>query len=111
MPITFNKIANRRATITFTYEGEDIHVVYCPNKFTPRLIAQAQAGEVGDNEAFTDLIVSWDIYEDEEETREFPVSRIDELGPHFMYQLALAIGEDLQPPEAIAPQASRNGAH
>jgi hypothetical protein len=113
MPVTFRQIAAKTAKVTLKIKGDEdnddvtITIVYWPNKFTPELLARANAGELTDKEYFPTLIKSWDVYEDEEHTVMFPLERIDEFGIAFKQQLAKALGEDIRP-NLLMPQMNGN---
>lgn len=102
MPVTFDKIASGTATVSFTFKGDVITVVYYPNRLTKKLYAQ-MLDTNDEDQLLATLIKSWDIYEDAEMTVMFPVERVDDFGVFFKEQLMRAIGGDMSP-EARAPQ-------
>ncbi len=103
MPVTFNQIANNTATVTIQVANlGPVTVEYYPNKLTSKYVAEIEAGNVDDNHLLQDLIKSWDIYEDEDFTVMWALSRIDEFGYAFKVQVAMAIVQDIRP-EAVAP--------
>jgi hypothetical protein len=120
MPITLAKIASNTADLTFTWGEDTIHLTYYPGRVTEKVLADMQAmnhlTEAASEEAimqsFTDfntmlanLIKSWDVFVDEEQTVMFPLEagRMDELPFFFRMQLIQSILADIRP-EMIAPQ-------
>ena len=114
MPVTFRQIAAKTAKVTLKIKGDEdnddvtITIIYWPNKFTPELLARANAGELTDKEYFPTLIKSWDIVDDTVDPPVmFPLERIDEFGIAFKREVAEAIGRDMRP-NPVAPQMNGN---
>lgn len=97
MSLTLTQIAANTATVAVAVMGDTINVTYFPNKFTDQLVAQIESGAIDDNQMFTDLIASWDIFEDDAKTTMLAISRIDELGIPIKMQIAQAITTDIRP--------------
>src|SRR6266568_3439945 len=111
MPVTFNQIASNTASVTIPIENlGSVTIVYYPNKMTDKYVADLQAGNIDDNTLLIDLIKSWDIYEDDDMTVMWPLSRIDEFGYSFKVDVAMAIVED-QRPEGMASQLTQLNGH
>jgi hypothetical protein len=103
MPVTFRQIANNTASVMLQLGADTITIVYYPNKLTDKLIAEINDGITKDNEMLEQLIQSWDVYEDDEHTVMFPLSRINEFGIPFKQQVGEAIGQDIRP-NSVTPQ-------
>jgi hypothetical protein len=103
MPVTFNQIASNTARVTIQIENlGPVTIVYYPNKLSAAYVAEIKAGNVDDSQLLQDLIKSWDIYEDDDFTVMFPLSRMDEFGYAFKIDVAMAIVKAMSP-EAAAP--------
>lgn len=105
MPVTFKQIAAKTASLTLHVGDEEnntITIVYYPNLLTERVLAEMEAGITKDNDLLEKLIKSWDVYEDDEHTVMFPLSRINEFGLKFKQELGEAIGNALRPNLATA---------
>jgi hypothetical protein len=77
MPIKLSELVSKIASIQLWFDKDDLNVEYYPNKITDELIMgwqEAQSkGEANtaeyiqsNNQAFLDLIKSWDLLEDDE---------------------------------------------
>src|SRR5437879_3249359 len=107
MPVTFRQIANNTASVTLQLGADTVTIVYYPNRLTDKLIAEINDGITKDNEMLEQLIQSWDVYEDDEHTVMFPLSRVNEFGFPFKQQVAEAIGQDIRP-NSVTPQKTVN---
>src|SRR5437879_9739856 len=107
MPVTFRQIAAKEAKVTLQVGDDTVTIIYYPNKLTEKMVAQIEEGVTKDNEMLAELIKSWDVYEDDEHTVMFPLSRINEFGLLFKQQVAVAIGNDMRP-NAVATQMNGN---
>ncbi len=103
MPVTFKQIASNTATVTLQTEDGPITIVYYPNRLTGKMRAEIEAGHTTDHQVLAQLIKSWDVYEDDEQTIMFPMERMNEFGLKFMQEVALAILRDYSP-NSTAPQ-------
>ena len=105
MPVTFKQIAAREASVTLSLGEDTITIVYYPNKLTDQVVAEIEAGITKDNDLLEKLIKSWDVYEDDEHTVMFPLSRINEFGLQFKQQIGEAIGNAMRP-NSVTPQTN-----
>lgn len=118
MGITLAKIANNSARVTFKYGEDDVTLEYYPAKVTEKVFARLQAfGKMDEsnmidqfaafNNTLCDLIKTWDVYEDDNQTITFPLApdRLAELPFAFRLSCIQAIMRDIRPNEA-APQTS-----
>ena len=103
MPITFNQIATDEASVTLKYGTDSITIVYYPNKLTGKMRAEIEAGTTADYDVLSQLIKSWDVYEDDAQTIMFPIERMSEFGIKFTTQVVQAIAQDYSP-NSVAPQ-------
>lgn len=118
MPVSFNHIITNAAEVTFSWQEDTITIAYYPGKITEKTIAELKtlanmkqdiesvvAGYTALNAVLVQLIKTWDVYEDEEQTVIFPITmeRLPELPLLFRAAVAKAILGDLRP-EALASQ-------
>lgn len=96
MPVTFSQIANNTAVVTLPFGDDAVHITYYPNKITDKVIADLQANPDA-NEMLTEIIKSWDVMEDEDQSVMFPISRIAEFGLPFKIQVIEAIVGAMRP--------------
>lgn len=108
MPVTFKQIAAKEAKVTLQVGDDTVTIIYYPNKLTEKMVAQIEEGVTKDNELLSELIKSWDVYEDDEHTVMFPLDRINEFGLQFKQQVAVAIGEAMRP-NTVPTQMNGNG--
>lgn len=116
MPISLSQLATNTAQVVVPVGEQSIHITYYPARVTERTLRQIQAFDRQNDESIVpflaefnqilaSLIASWDIYEDDEQTRMFPVdaARMEELPLVLRVQIVGAIMADLRP-EALAAQ-------
>jgi hypothetical protein len=106
MPVTFRQIAANSAKVTIQTDLGPVTIEYYPNKITDALLAEIQATRDA-NVPMTEILKSWDIYEDDDFTVMFPIERVAEFGIPFKIQILEAIMETMRP-NGIAPQTTRN---
>ena len=117
MPITLAKIASNVSSVTLQFGEDTVTVHYYPGRVTEKLFAELNAFSSmteetmmpsfkAFNETLSNLIKSWDVYEDEAETIMYPLDpvRLAELPMMFRIQIVSAITSDIRP-ESLAPQA------
>lgn len=119
MPIKLSELVSKSASIQLWFDKDDLNVEYYPNKITDELIMgwqEAQArGEANtaeyiqsNNQAFLDLIKSWDLLEDDD-------INFVPLTPECMLkvpivvksQIMSAIMGEISGPEAQKPKIKR----
>ncbi|SRR5712692_1958163 len=97
MPITASQMALNVAETTVTYQGEDVKVVFYPDRITSKAIAQLD-GSVGDFDAtLADLIQSWDVLEDDGSMFPLEPARLATLSFPFRVQVARAVMRAIRP--------------
>jgi hypothetical protein len=114
--ITLTQIASNTARVTFSYMNESVTLEYYPGKVTERVIARLMSFSnmneeslMADlklfNEMLAGLIKSWDVFEDEAQTKMFPLDaeRLAELPFMFRVRLVQVIIGDMRP-EVVTPQ-------
>ena len=119
MSLTLAKIASNTATVEVQWGEDTIHVTYYPARVTEKTIQELQGmGAMKDNASNPDAVVagyttlnsvlvqlvkSWDVYEDAEETVMFPLTqeRLAELPMMLRVQILKDIMGDIRP-EAMA---------
>ena len=121
MPISLAQMAANTKSVTFTtdQDGNTATIVYFPGKVTEKAIsamtAFASMGEgsapadvaatFGDfNSMLVNLIKSWDVYDDAEQTIMFPLEakRFAELPFAFRMQVLTSILQDIRPEAGAA---------
>lgn len=140
MPISIAQMASNTASVTFLYGEDPVTVVYYPANITEKTFAimdtfgnmdltatmgDVTAGFQAFNEMLagkpivdmldtrpTGLIKSWDVFEDMEQTRMFPVraDRFSELPLAFRVAVLYAVLRDFRP-ESVAPQIQNHTNH
>lgn len=116
MPVSLAKIAANTATVKFLWGEDDVNIVYRPGLVTEKIFTtlnhlnedgatdeEALAGFGSLNDILARLIVSWDVYEDAEQSVMFPIvaSRLAELPIMFRGRIIKEIVSDIRP-EALA---------
>lgn len=117
MPVSLAQIATNTANVEIRLNDSDtVNLTYYPGRVTEKMFANLQAiptlnentivsGFGTLNETLANLIADWDLYEDLEMTKKFPIdaSRFPDLPITFRMQLIWGIMGDIRP-EALAPQ-------
>src|SRR6266516_5729883 len=103
MPVTFHQIASNTARVTLVYGANTITIEYYPDHLTGKMRAEIEAGATTDDQVLIQLIKSWDVYEDDEQTVMFPIERMAEFGLKFKQRVIEAIVLDYAP-NMVAPQ-------
>lgn len=115
MPVSLAQLARNTASVTFPVGEETVLVNYYPARVTERVVSRmlalqslseenAVAGFAEFNQILATLIESWDVYEDDEQTKMFPLDaeRLSDLPIFFRVRAIQAIVGDMRP-EALAP--------
>ena len=118
MPITLKKMTANTAPLAIAWGDETVNITYYPGRVTERTLAQiesmgnltgdnAVAGFETFNAALANLLKSWDIYDDEEQSQVLPLTAdsFSMLPFGFRVQLVQAIVGDIRP-EVVAPQTT-----
>jgi hypothetical protein len=117
MALTLSQLATNTAQVTFSYAGNMLTLIYYPDRVTEKALATLQsfskmdensvvAGFQAFNETLANIIKSWDVFEDDAETKMFPLEpeRLAELPIAFRMECINAIMGDIRP-ESITSQA------
>ena len=112
MPITIQQLTNNEAQLTFDYDGASVSMTYYPNQVTEKTIAQLQtfsqsteetllAGFESFNAVLCSLIKAWDVFEDEAQTQQLPITleKLKELPLRFRSAVMDAILTHVRPEE------------
>jgi hypothetical protein len=93
------KMAANAASVTFDYNGETVSLEYYPDRFTDKLIAESDASREATNQGLVQLIKSWNLFEDAEETIPLPidVEHVALLGLPFKNEVINQITQDMRP--------------
>jgi hypothetical protein len=117
MPLSYSKVQKNEATITISVYGETLTLIYYPAKVTDDIfikfagfdsvttINDAKDALVGLNQMLSDLIKSWDFFEDDDQTVMWPLTpeSFARLELPFKMKCLYAIMRDVRP-EADLPQ-------
>lgn len=112
--VSLSKLASKTAEIIVEFEEGDLNIVYYPSRITTSMIIQAEdirasnddvKSLVFSSEILSKIIKSWDLYEDEEQTEMFPLTKekIQELPLDVLQKIIVDVMRAMNP-EAIAPQ-------
>lgn len=121
MPISLAEMAADTRPVTFAADskGNTVTLIYYPGRVTEKAISTlsafssmqegAAAADISAsfgnfNSMLTNLIASWDVYEDEAQTVMFPLDakRFAELPFSFRMAVLTAIMQDIRPEAAAA---------
>jgi hypothetical protein len=117
MPISVSQLANNTASVTIPVDKENtVTVVYRPGSVTEKTFAELSALEAMDgssimegfsslNAILSNLIKSWDVYADDEQTEMYPVDpdSLSSLPVAFRMSVLFGIMKDIRP-EVLAAQ-------
>lgn len=117
MPLSYQQIISDSADVTFEYQGEPITFSYCPGKITDKVYSQLMhlvKSETTEeslsalNDFLVSLLLKWDIYEDEKQTKMFPIEaeRLVDLPVPLKFTVLIEIGGDFRP-EGGKPQTTK----
>ena len=118
MSLTLAKIASNTATVEVLWGEDTVHITYYPARVTEKTIQELQsmgamkdttnsetvvAGYTTLNSVLIQLVKSWDVFEDAEETVMFPLTqeRLAELPMMLRVSILKDIMGDIRP-EAMA---------
>lgn len=78
MGISVSHIKNNTRSVDVPFGDETIHIVYRPSEWTPSIEKEWQDSEGSATENMLQflsrLVIDWDIYEDDEETKKLPIT-------------------------------------
>ncbi len=119
MPIKLSQLVNKSASIQLWFDKDDLNVEYYPNKITDELLlgwqeavnkGEANTAEYlqSNNQAFLDLIKSWDLLEDDD------INFVPLTPEHMLKvpivvksQVMAAIMKEIQSGEAQTPKTQK----
>lgn len=109
MGVSLSKLAGDTSKVTITFNGgNSVTVSYCPAKITNKMVIQAQQAQKTNDIALAlketsnilhAVIKSWDLYEDDEMTRPYPldVDSLEELPYKITETVLMGIMSDMSP--------------
>lgn len=115
MPISHSQVQKDEASVTLPMLGETLTIVYFPSKMSDdvfikfaeiesvKTIGGAKEALTNINEMLCDLIKSWDFYEDDEQTKMWPLepARLAKVDMTFKLKCLFAIMRHIRPEAAV----------
>lgn len=104
MALTLPKLATNQANLSVPYKGDVVKLTYIPGKVTDAVLVRVDQSLAEREAALCELIVSWDIYQDEEGGLTLPITPegMAVLPSDLKLVLARAIIKDVRPESGAA---------
>lgn len=104
MPVRMASLKTGEATLTTHWKGESLEIVYRPHVWTPEWeeLLSGDDGEKGSDSlalALEELIVSWDVLDENDEPMEIKADNLVVLPSPFLLFCMKEIWDDMTPGE------------
>lgn len=114
MGISVGQIKKDQRPLTVDYGTEQVNIVYKPSEWTPAVEQEWEDSEGSSMETFLNflpkLITSWDVYEDEAQTKVLPLTyeNLRTIPSALVMAFINAIGDDMVPGKGSRTNSSGN---